>query len=159
MQGLQQLPPPSCFDVLDSWRAKYSNYFWMAENGAAQSAPTPIEEVVLTYSEAAEGYSSMNQDTVRNTAYQHGINQAITQGAKHWIEIGCGAHLCLTKNILNHGDGSTTVVAIEANEDAVPMARHGARLAGHTKRFTLLEGLSTDASVMEEARTRAPYAI
>lgn len=68
----------------------------------------------------------MVDDKVRNLAFKAAIDQLKTQNGDWWLEIGCGAYLCLTKLVIE-AHCEIKILAIEANEkacaDAIQLAK------------------------------------
>lgn len=107
----------------------------------------------------------MTHDTNRNRAYAAGIKNvvnAISEGGKLrkksaesmplrrlgpslWLEIGPGAHACLTQMVLQH-DG-TRIIAVEGNSGAAKGAEKILKSRGLHQRVTIHSGLSTDPMI------------
>jgi hypothetical protein len=111
----------------------------------------------------------MTHDTNRNRAYASGIKNAANaiyepaEGKKNkgtkmspssslkrrreslWLEIGPGAHACLTQMVLQH-DG-TRIIAVEGNSGAARGADRILKSRGLHPRVTIHTGLSTDPAV------------
>lgn len=141
---------PSLSSVFDALTDKCHTAVWRAKAGVEKKFCNH-KEMLGTYK--SEGYSSMTQDGNRNCMYKHAINHEVRKkgGAWRWLEIGTGAHLCLTK-LVTEASPETVVCGIEVNEVAVREARAQIRSLGLIHRVRLIEGLSTDTRLLQQAR-------
>lgn len=114
-----------------------------------------------------EGYTSMNQDKVRNRVYQRAIEAAVAAGHHRFLEIGPGASALLTKMVLSATPPAgakksqlPSVLAAEANPksaEAASKALQGdPRLANRVKIYT---GLSTDGAFVTLACKTKPHSL
>lgn len=142
---------PCLASILELLSEKCATSVWRAKTGV-QKTFAGHRGTLETYK--TEGYSSMTQDGNRNSMYKHAVNYAVTEvGAKNWLEIGPGGHLCLTK-LVAKASPLTVIFGIEVNEEAVLEARRYANSQGLDKQVTVVGGLSTDAEVIQQAKTR-----
>ena len=90
-------------------------------DGVAHDNYACVDTVINTCYNASV-YKTMKDDTVRNSAYEAAISQLQITPGDLWLEIGCGAYLCLT-NIAMRAHPEINILAIEANQSAYDSAR------------------------------------
>ncbi len=108
-----------------------------------------INQVVETYTK--EGYSCMTYDSIRNRAYQIGINAGINLIAKklslnniNITEIGPGADACLTKMVAQTRKG-VMYKGIEGNKDSAKKCQKLLRnLHFDPIRYKIIQAMSND---------------
>jgi hypothetical protein len=153
-------------DLFRAVRVKHPSKVWWADESKTRSMPI-LAENLNNY--AKEGYDSMSLDANRNGRYSMAINEAVTAGARNWIEVGpgecslrvfsfvsysilvVGKDAVLTRMVLEAHD-NTHIFAIEGNDKAVKPAEMQLRTRGYKTRSWVFSGLSNEAKAIGAAK-------